>query len=462
MSPQTSSDFGPFEAQMRAADLPQVAIETFRHYYHQLAAGETGLIPEQSIEPVESLPDAETLPEELRAVGNQALASTVLLKLNGGLGTSMGLAQAKSLLVVKQGLSFLEIIARQAQASGIPLVLMNSFSTRDDSLALLDRLGGATQRVPRDFMQHKVPKVCRADLSPARSAATPELSWCPPGHGDIYTALVTTGMLDALLAAGYQRAFVSNADNLGAVIDALLLGYFVAQGLPFMMECADRTSADRKGGHLARLPGGQLVLRESAQCPAEDQTSFQDVSRHKYFNTNNLWIDLRALKALMQAKDNILGLALIRNAKTLDPRDPASTPVFQLETAMGSAIAVFEGAGAVRVPRLRFAPVKTTSDLLAVRSDDYVLSDSFTVTPNPARVGAATDVRLDPETFKLIDQLEARFPHGPPSLVGCEALTVLGDVVFGAGVVVTGSVHLEHRGPEPHRIPDGAHLHGEA
>src|SRR5438105_1204399 len=83
-----------------------------------------------------------------------------------------------------------------------------------------------------------------------------ELEWCPPGHGDIYTALVTSGMLDALLDAGYEHAFVSNSDNLGAVLDPRILAWFAAERIPFLMEVADRTEADRKGGHIAQRPGG--------------------------------------------------------------------------------------------------------------------------------------------------------------------------------------------------------------
>ena len=178
-----------------------------------------------------------------------------------------------------------------------------------------------------------------------------------------------------MLGAGYRYAFVSNADNLGAVIEPAILGYLVENRLPFMMEAADRTIADRKGGHVGRLLNGQLILRESAQCPAEEMADFQDIRRHRYFNTNNLWLDLVALKDLLAARGHILGLPMIVNRKTVDPRDSASTPVYQLETAMGSAIGVFPGARAIRVPRSRFAPVKTTDDLLAVRSDAYVLTE---------------------------------------------------------------------------------------
>ncbi|MCB0197913.1 MAG: UTP--glucose-1-phosphate uridylyltransferase, partial [Anaerolineae bacterium] len=360
---------------MQQEGLSDVVVKTFEYYYTQLVEGQTGMISEADIEPVASLPDAETFSADLAEAGQAVMPQTVLIKLNGGLGTSMGLEKAKSLLTVKNGLTFLDIIAQQAMRANIPFVLMNSFVTRDDSLAALEQYDDLKGAIPLDFVQNKIPKITQADFSPAEWPADPHLEWCPPGHGDIYTALVTSQMLDTLLEAGYKYAFVSNSDNLGAVMDTAILGYFAQNNLPFMMEVADRTEADKKGGHLAQLPDGQLILRESAQCPPDDTDHFQNVSRHKYFNTNNLWLNLPALKEVLTANDNILGLPMIRNSKTVDPRDSSSTPVYQLETAMGSAIGVFEGAGAVRVPRIRFAPVKATSDLLAVRSDAYILTD---------------------------------------------------------------------------------------
>jgi UTP--glucose-1-phosphate uridylyltransferase len=443
---------------LRDAGAPDVALETFAYYYRQLAAGERGALPESELEPVEEVPDAGELPEggdEAR----EALGHTVVLKLNGGLGTSMGMTRAKSLLEVKDGLSFLDVIARQVlvlrERSGarVPLVLMNSFYTRDDSLAALARYPEIESDVPLDFVQGKFPKLLADDLEPVTWPANPELEWAPPGHGDLYTSIVTSGMLDALLERDYRYAFVSNSDNLGAVLDERILGWFAREGLPFAMEVADRTEADRKGGHLARRRGDGLVLREVAQTPDEDLDAFQDVRRHRYFNTNSLWLDLRALADLMRERGGVLGLPMIANRKTVDPADPDSPEVIQIETAMGAAIDVFEGAAALRVPRNRFAPVKTTNDLLALRSDAYVLTPEVHVELVPER---PPFIDLDSAYYKLLRDFEARFPAGPPSLVACERLEVRGDVTFGRGVVVRGSVRIEG----PRRIEDGAVLEG--
>lgn len=435
--------FDAFAQKMEKEGLPQVVTDTFEFYYKKLVEGETGMISENEILPVENLPNSDSFGEEFAKFGKSVLNKTILLKLNGGLGTSMGLSKAKSLLKVKNGLTFLDIIAKQAIKSEIPLVLMNSFNTSEDSLKALESYTELRGKIPLDFLQHKIPKINQEDFTIANCEKNPNLEWCPPGHGNIYTALVTSGMLDKLLEAGFEYAFVSNSDNLGAVMDKKILGYFAKNNFPFMMECADRTEADKKGGHLAKYPNGQLILRESAQCPKEDSGEFQNVVKHKYFNTNSLWIHLPSIKKIMSENNNVLELPMIRNSKTVDPKDSTSTPVYQLETAMGSAIALIENSTAIRVPRTRFAPVKTTNDLLAVRSDAYVLTENFEVVGNPERKLGQVLVDLDSKYFKLINEMEKRISY-TPSLLECEKLTVEGDVKFGKNVVVKGKVEIKN------------------
>ena len=435
---------------MEAEGVHEAAIAAFTHAYEALAGGETGILPEADIEPVSDLPRADELPE-----GDPAdLAKAVVIKLNGGLGTSMGMTKAKSLVEVKDGLTFLDLIAHQATTAGVPLLLMNSFRTRDESLAVLERYPDLQGDLPLDFVQNKEPKLEAESLDPVEWDADPEMEWCPPGHGDIYPALVASGLLEQLLERGYETAFVSNADNLGAVLDPRILSWFRAEEIPFLMEVSRRGENDRKGGHVARrLADGQLVLRESAQTADEDEDAFQDISRHRFFNTNSLWIDLRALAAKLDAEGGALPLPLIVNRKTVDPGDPGSPDVIQLETAMGAAIGVFDGAQAIEVGRRRFAPVKTTNDLLVLRSDCYEVTDDWRVVLAGGR-DAQPGVDLDDDHYKLLADFEARFPEGPPSLVGAERLVVRGDVTFGAGVVVTGVAELDG----PAEIPDGARL----
>ena len=226
------------------------------------------------------------------------------------------------------------------------------------------------------------------------------------------------------------------------------------------MEVAERAHGDRKGGHPARLRSCGLVLREIAQTPQEDLEAFKDTSRHRLFNANSLWFDLRALRAALDEREGVLGLPMIVNRKTVDPTDPSSPEVFQLETAMGAAVASFDGAAALRVPRRRFAPVKTTNDLLALRSDAYVMGEGARVELAPERKDVPPLVDLDTAFYRLLGDFEPRFARGAPSLVGCERLKVIGDVAFGAGVVARGSVLVENRGGAQLRIDDGAVLSG--
>ena len=315
--------------------------------------------------------------------------------------------------------------------------------------------------VPLDFLQNKEPKVRADDLMPVEWPADPALEWCPPGHGDLYTALLTSGMLEKLLDAGYEHAFMANSDNLGAVLEPRVLAWLDREEVPFLMEVCRRTEADRKGGHLARRRDGGLVLRETAQTPEEDLRSLADLGRWAYANTNNLWLSLRALSRVLEERSGVLGLPLIVNRKTVDPADASSPEVVQLETAMGAAVGVFEGARALLVPRTRFAPVKTTNDLLALRSDAYELTEDARVRVAPAREDPDPPfVDLDAGHYRLVRDFDARFPAGPPSLVDCDRLVVRGDVRFGARVVLRGPVEIEHEGPGQLMVEDGAVVEG--
>jgi UTP--glucose-1-phosphate uridylyltransferase len=457
--------FKPFEERMKSAGMDELVIAQFRRNYYQLHAGGVGFVSRHEIDPLDEVPDLEGLGDYYQA-GISALDKAVVIKLNGGLGTGMGMDRAKSLLEVKNGLTFLDIIARQVLHSRrsygcrFPLILMNSAGTREESCALLERYPSLKGSIPFDFLQHRVPKIEREGLTPVSWPADPALEWCPPGHGDIYLALVTSGMLSLLLDQGFEYAFVSNADNLGAVMDIGILGYCASRGIPFLMEVADRTEADRKGGHLARAKDGSLVLRELAQCPEDERELFQDISLYKYFNTNTLWINLLSLEKLLKEHGGMLPLPLIINSKTVDPRDSNSPVVYQLETAMGSAISIFSGAAAIRVPRTRFAPVKSCTDLLGLWSDAYVLTEDARVVQNPERKHGQIIIELDSRYYRHIDQLKARFSRGAPSLVGCEKLVVEGDVGFGADVVMRGTVCITNAGGRQLAVPDGRLLEG--
>ena len=421
------------------------AILAFIRACRLIASGRSALIPESEISPAQSVLDYEEL-ENSDAFDPSLLAKTVVIKLNGGLGTSMGLEKVKSLLEVRPGVSFLDLMARQILSlradtgAQVRFLLMNSKSSSNDTQSYL------TKAVPEigdpselELLQNWVPKLVRETLEPVRHSDNPELEWCPPGHADVYPTLEGSGWLDRLLGDGVKYAFISNSDNLGAVLDPTLLSYFAKGDLPFLMEVTRRTEADKKGGHLAtRKEDGRLLLREVAQCPDADLATFQDVERHQFFNTNNIWVNLEKLKTVMSSSGGVLELPVIQNAKTVDPRDSSSAAIFQLEQAMGSAIECFDGAAAVNVPRSRFAPVKGTSDLFILRSDAYQVGEDGRVQLADSRHGEPPVVNFSSE-YKLVDSLENL---GQPSLLEADLLEISGPVVFAEGVVIRGEVRI--------------------
>jgi UTP--glucose-1-phosphate uridylyltransferase len=448
---------------MRDAGAHEEAVRAFESAYRRLESGQDAMLPSAELEPAGDVPALEDLPDVEAA---DALKDVAMVKLNGGLATTMGLQEPKSLVEARDGRSFLDIIVGQTLALRrrydvrLPLVLMNSDATRDATERALAKYPEIEHEgIAPDFMQSMIPKLDAEALTPVRWPQAPALEWSPPGHGDVYGALRRSGMLAALLDQGFRYAMISNSDNLGAQLEPRVAAHLAAHEIPFLMEVVQGTEAERKGGHIARRrDDGRLVLRETAQTPPEDEESFRDFRRWRYYNTNNLWIDLRALDRELEAAEGVLELPLIVNRKTVDPRDSSSTPVIQLESAMGAAIGSFRGASLLLVPRTRFVPVKTTDDLLVLRSDVYELTDQLEVEPVPERAEDLPFVELDTRFYKLLDQFEQHFPAGPPSLREARRLVVHGDVTFGPAVVVRGSVELGEE--QPRRIEAGTVLEG--
>jgi len=430
---------------LESAGVSAAARASFARFYGLLLSGETGFIREHEVTGLADLPrvdlSSSPSPDDL-----SALARTAVIKLNGGLGTSMGLDQAKSLLPVRSGpvprfletddasahpqqmLTFLDIIVGQIFAarlkanagevgSPVPILFMDSFRTQADTLAALAKYPElATPGLPLDFKQNQIPKINAATLHPVEWPLDPSLEWCPPGHGDLYPVLHALELVDTLIAQGYRYLFVSNADNLGATPDPRVVGWFARSGAPYAAEMCLKTPADLKGGQLViRKADQQLIQRESAQTHPDDLDAALNPEVHRYFHTNNLWFDLVALQGELHRKNGVLELPLIRNAKTVDPTDPGSPAVVQLESAMGAAVKVFPGALAVEVPRSRFLPVKNTSDLLLIRSDVYELADDYSL----HAVAEPPLVELPPK-YQTISEFERRFAKGVPSLRGLD------------------------------------------
>ncbi len=451
---------------IRGRGLGEQAVAVFSAYYQQLESGALGTIPEDSIEPLVDLPHVEAV-DAGEAERAEALRHVVVVKLNGGLGTSMGLDGPKSALKVRDGLSFLDVIARQVlalrsrYAVQLPLLFMNSFRTAQQTEEILAAYPSLpVVGLPLGFLQGAEPKVRADDLWPVDWPADRDLEWCPPGHGDVYLSLARTGLLDALRDMGIRYAFLSNADNLGATCDPDIAAWLMREQVPYLAEVCTRTVNDRKGGHLARRRrDGRIVLRDNAMVVPGEEHFFADETRHRTFHANNLWVDLDVIARLLRERDGVLGLPIIVNRKTVDPTDPTSTPVVQLETAMGTAIEAIDGSRAMHVPRSRFRPVKTTNELTLVRSDLFRFAADWQVVATTDRPDPLVDLGSD---CAFMAEFERRFPAGVPSLRECDSLRVHGQVTFGAQVVCRGEVELHGPLDVPDRTELTGHLAGSA
>ena len=454
-------------ALMRHDGMSDIACAAFSHAYHQWQKGDSGYIRERSIRPLSqsAVPALSQIYEEQdRQIGVAALKKTVFLKLNGGLGTSMGLSKAKSLLPVRlhkgRKLRFLDIIlgqvmkARQGGEASLPLVFMNSYRTSGDTLDVIHRNHHFSQPdIPLEMLQHREPKMSEETGNPISWPKNPDLQWCPLGHGDVYATLQDSGILDKLLDSGMKYLFISNSDNLGARPSATIAGFFEQSGAPFMVEVVRKTPLDIKGGQFVySRRNGRLMLREMSQIAPDDVQRATDITRHPFFNTNNIWVRLEDLRDKLRKYNGVLPLPVIVNHKTVDPTDPTSSKVIQLETAMGAAIGLFDGAICLEVDRPRFLPVKTTNDLYIMRSDRFHMTDQYEMEDGDYHFPTVT---LDTRYYRNIADFDERFPYSVPSIAAANSVTVKGDWTFGSGVSFYGDAVLEDRG-YPSYVPNGS------
>ncbi|CDH56095.1 utp-glucose-1-phosphate uridylyltransferase [Lichtheimia corymbifera JMRC:FSU:9682] len=386
---------------------------------------------------------------------SQDLQKLAVLKLNGGLGTTMGCVGPKSAIEVRDGMSFLDLSVRQVEylnktyGADVPFILMNSFNTDEETKRIVKKYERHSVTL-RTFNQSKYPRIKKESFLPVpRSPDSPIDEWYPPGHGDLYESLYQSGVLDELLASGKEYLFVSNVDNLGATVDLNILHYMVEEDTDFIMEVTDKTRADIKGGTLIDYDG-KIRLLEIAQVPDEHVEDFKSIKKFNIFNTNNIWINLRALKRLMD-QDN-MDLEIIVNNKTTD----SGQKVIQLETAVGAAIKHFGNARGVNVPRSRFLPVKSTSDLFLVTSDLYKLVHGQ-LTMNPQRMFHTVPLVKLGDEFKKVNNFLSRLKT-IPHILELDHLTVTGDVVFGSNVTLKGTVIIVANHGEHIDIPSGAVL----
>jgi len=444
---------------MRKHGLPSESIGAFASMMTEVVEGKEAYVPLNiCTSPHEELlmdsPGDPGVVRELSERGSRLLSELVVIKLNGGRSTTMGGEVPKGILKAKGSYSYLDIVVHQMEALRvnhglrIPLILMNSFFTERDTRSLLQ----ASRSGVLTFEQNKVPRLLAKTLLPMDSGTLED--WAPAGHGDVYLSLFVSGLLDSLLSEGFRWAFISNIDNLAACVEAWTLGLIESQNAEFVMEVTARTFSDRKGGALVSMDG-RLYLLEIAQVAPHERDAFMDRDLFPVFNTNNIWVDLRALKKILE--DGSLRLPVIQNTKRV-----MGQTVIQLETAMGAAISAFEKAIGLKVTRDRFFPTKTVEDLFVLQSDACILDEDFRLRKNPLRpafLPHRPDVAFSPDFLASPLRFPARFENSETvSLVKAQELRVEGNVFFERQVTIEGSVKIQGHSRDGIRIARGTTL----
>jgi UTP--glucose-1-phosphate uridylyltransferase len=385
----------------------------------------------------ENLLDYSRLPSPDDSKRAHQLSKLVVGKLNGGMGTSMGCVGPKSLLMVRDNKSFLDLILEQVEnlnqewEQKIPVLLMNSFYTHEATQAHLDTLNCSFEII--GFQQNIFPRLQAEGLTPLTAEKFRDQAFYPPGHGDFYQCVLQQGILQRLIDAGREILFISNADNLGAVVDPAILNYMDEFNIPFLMEMTPKTAEDVKGGTLYQQ-AGKLKLLEIARVPDDKIDDFCDQKKFKVFNTNNIWINLVALKKRLS--QGPLNLTVLVNQKMVE-----KTAIVQLETAIGSALECFEGAVGLNVKRDRFLPVKKTDDLLLIRSNLFNL-DNGQLKRNPKRKSQdLPGIKLG-DFLQNIENFQNSFPI-IPDLIDLEELKIKGHVRFEGAASIKGRVNLD-------------------
>lgn len=385
------------------------------------------------------------------------LNKLAVLKLNGGLGTTMGLSGPKSAIKIKNNMNFIDMVVKQLKSinrkynASVPLILMNSFNTDERTEKMVSKYSDVDIQT---FNQAQYVKINEENLLPMNLAfeksKDSKKAFYPPGHGDLLTSINTSGILDKLLEQGVEYLFISNIDNLAATVDINILKFITENKIDFCMEVTKKTRTDIKGGTLIDYED-TMKLMEIAMVPKNKKNEFTSVKKFKIFNTNNLWINIKELKNILSKGD--LNLDIITNSKVVKGEH-----IIQLETAVGSAVKCFNSTAGIVVPRSRFTPIKTCSDLFLCSSNLYA-ANKGTLTLNKNRINQVSlpVVKLIGKNFQKIKNFDNSFGN-IPDIVDLDVLTVTGNVTFGENVILRGIVIICC--PEGGRIdiPDGAIL----
>ena len=282
-------------------------------------------------------------------INKDVLNKLAIVKLNGGLGTTMKCNKAKACLEVIDNKTFLDIFISQVIfvnkkfSSNIPIVLMNSEYTETDTQVILDKY--KDQIDIYCFNQQFIYRYYEEDLD--NDVIKLHETRYPPGTGNFYESLYNSKVYELLKERGIEYLFISNIDNLYAKFDNKIYNYVYENKIPFLMEVCKRTETDKKGGTPVLWKNRYHLL---AQVSSVDYDEFTNINKFPYFNTNNFWIRLDEIK-------NDFDLYIISNKKTIN-----NEKLIQLESVIGSAYSVINNSKIIEINRNRFFPVKTQDD----------------------------------------------------------------------------------------------------
>lgn len=348
--------------------------ERFATAAAQIASGhlsEKSSVIQGTIEPVDDVVNADYESNELRALGEAALAEghVATCVLNGGMATRFG-GVVKGVVEVFGGQSFLALKARDARLAAerwgqpVPLVLMNSFATSEATaqhVAAAQGFGLATENILTFHQSISLRLTQGGELFIGKDGKP---SYHAPGHGDFFACLRNSGVLAQLRQRGVRVLLFSNVDNLGATIDPVIIGHHLREGRPFTAELTQKqrtaSGAWDKGGAPAKV-NGRRQLVEGFRFPGDfAQERLPD------FSTNNMLFTLEAIDRPVPLTRHVV-------KKSVDGQT-----ALQLESITCEASAVDAPDGTpllpmtlLRVPREgprgRFFPVKEPEDLGAMR-----------------------------------------------------------------------------------------------
>ncbi|XP_044466910.1 UTP--glucose-1-phosphate uridylyltransferase-like isoform X2 [Mangifera indica] len=364
------------------------------------------------------------------------LDKLVVVKFNGVVGTNMGFTGPKSAIEFHNNLTFMDLMVNQIESlnskfgCNVPLVLMDTTETHGD-----------TQKVVEKYSASKI------DIHSFRQKALEGQSGKdklhPSDHGAVFLSLMKSGTLDVLLSQGKEYALVVHADNVAAVVDPKILNHLIQNEIEYCMEVTPTTSIDLKNS-IINSRQGKFQLMNITQNPAKHSDG-----RFKFIDTRNLWVNLKAIKRLVDT--DALKMESLSASK-----EEYSDQIKLQDTAADSAIRFFDRTSGINVPPSRFLPLNSTSDLLLLKSDLYSSMDGVLVRNNARNNPSNPSIELGPE-FKEVSDFLSRF-KSIPSIIDLDSLKVTGDVWFGAGITLKGRVNIVAKPGMKLEIPDGAVL----